>query len=44
LLRRRGRDAEATLAYERALALTDNGAEREFLDRRLREVRRQVRR
>ncbi len=44
LLRRRGRDAEAMLAYERALALTDNGAEREFLDRRLREVRRQVRR
>ena len=43
LLRRRGRDAEATLAYERALALTDNGAEREFLNRRLREVRRQVR-
>ncbi len=43
LLRRRGRDGEAALAYERALALTENGAEREFLDRRLREVRRQVR-
>ena len=40
LLRRRGRDAEAALAYERALALTDNRAEREFLGRRLREVRR----
>jgi RNA polymerase sigma-70 factor (ECF subfamily) len=43
LLRRRGRDAEAARAYERALALTENGAEREFLDHRLREVRRQVR-
>jgi RNA polymerase sigma-70 factor (ECF subfamily) len=40
LLRRRGRDAEAALAYERALALTDNRAEREFLGRRLREVHR----
>jgi RNA polymerase sigma-70 factor (ECF subfamily) len=40
LLRRRGRDAEAALAYEQALALTDNRAEREFIDRRLREVRR----
>jgi RNA polymerase sigma-70 factor (ECF subfamily) len=40
LLRRRGRDAEATLAYERALALTDNRAEREFLGRRLRGLRR----
>jgi len=43
LLRRRGRDGEAALAYERALALTENGAEREFLDRRLREVRRHAR-
>ena len=43
LLRRRGRDSEAALAYERALALTDNRAEREFLERRLREVRREVR-
>ena len=43
LLRRRGRDGEAALAYERAIALTENRAEREFLDRRLREVRRQVR-
>ena len=42
LLRRRGRDGEAALAYERAIALTENGSEREFLDRRLREVRRQV--
>jgi len=40
LLRRRGRHAEAALAYERALALTDNRAEREFLGRRLREVQR----
>jgi RNA polymerase sigma-70 factor (ECF subfamily) len=40
LLRRRGRHAEAALAYERALALTDNRAEREFLGRRLREVHR----
>ncbi len=31
---------QAALAYERALALTDNRAEREFLGRRLREVRR----
>ena len=40
LLRRRGRDAEAALAYERALSLTENGTEREFLERRLGEVRR----
>jgi len=39
LLRRRGRDREAALAYERALALTDNRAERDFLERRLRDVR-----
>ena len=39
LLRRRGRDSEAALAYERALALTDNRAERDFLERRLRGVR-----
>ncbi len=39
LLRRRGRDSEAALAYERALALTDNRAERDFLERRLRDVR-----
>src|SRR5438105_2535750 len=40
LLRRRGRDAEATLAYEWALALTDNRAESEYLGRRLREMHR----
>jgi RNA polymerase sigma-70 factor, ECF subfamily len=39
LLRRRGRDGEAALAYERALALTDNRAEREFLERRLHALR-----
>jgi RNA polymerase sigma-70 factor (ECF subfamily) len=43
LLRRRGRDSEAALAYERALALTDNRAEREFLERRLHDVRPEVR-
>ncbi|MFI1496991.1 RNA polymerase sigma factor [Streptomyces platensis] len=35
LLRRLGRDAEAAQAYERALARTDNTAERHFLQRRL---------
>ncbi|MFF3544835.1 RNA polymerase sigma factor [Streptomyces platensis] len=35
LLRRLGRDAEAAPAYERALARTDNTAERHFLQRRL---------
>jgi RNA polymerase sigma-70 factor, ECF subfamily len=34
LLRRLGREAEAATAYERAIALTDNAAEREFLERR----------
>ena len=43
LLRRRGRDSEAALAYERALTLTDNRAEREFLERRLHAVRPEVR-
>jgi len=38
LLRRRGRDSEAALAYERALALTDNRTERDFLERRLRDI------
>jgi RNA polymerase sigma-70 factor (ECF subfamily) len=33
LLRRLGRDAEAAAAYEDALALTDNAAERDFLSR-----------
>jgi RNA polymerase sigma-70 factor (ECF subfamily) len=40
LLRRRSRDGEAAIAYERALALTENGPEREFLEGRIREVRR----
>jgi RNA polymerase sigma-70 factor, ECF subfamily len=35
LLRRLGRDAEAALAYQAAIALTDNAAEREFLIGRL---------
>ena len=35
LLRRLGRDAEAAAAYEAALALTDNAAEREFLASRV---------
>ena len=39
LLRRRGRDREAALAYERAVALTDNRTESAFLEGRLREVR-----
>ena len=39
LLRRRGRDSEAALAYERALALTDNQPERAFIEGRIREVR-----
>ena len=34
LLRRLGRDAEAARAYQDALALTENAAEREFLRRR----------
>jgi RNA polymerase sigma-70 factor (ECF subfamily) len=35
LLRRLGRDGEAALAYEAAIALTENTAERDFLRRRL---------
>ena len=35
LLRRLGRSAEAALAYEAAIARTDNAAERDFLERRL---------
>jgi RNA polymerase sigma-70 factor, ECF subfamily len=35
LLRRLGRDGEARAAYERALALTTDGAERAFLEARL---------
>jgi RNA polymerase sigma-70 factor, ECF subfamily len=38
LLRRLGRHAEASAAYEMALALADNDAERMFLSRRLAEV------
>jgi RNA polymerase sigma-70 factor (ECF subfamily) len=36
LLRRLGRDAEAARAYARAIALTSNPVERDFLERRLR--------
>jgi RNA polymerase sigma-70 factor (ECF subfamily) len=39
LLRRLGRDDEARAAYERALELTPEGAEREFLAARLSENR-----
>jgi RNA polymerase sigma-70 factor (ECF subfamily) len=35
LLRRLGRDAEAALAYQEAIARTENAAERDFLQRRL---------
>ncbi len=38
LLRRLGRDEEATAAYRRAADLTANPAERAFLERRLREL------
>ena len=39
LLRRLGRDAEAVLAYEAAMARTTNDAERAFLERRRDEPR-----
>ena len=39
LLRRVGRREEAAVAYERAMSLATNGAERAFLARRLAEVR-----
>jgi len=39
LLRRAGRRDDAAIAYERALALTTNDAERRFLQRRLAEMR-----
>jgi len=39
LLRRLGRNGEASAAYERALALATNPKERAFLERRLREVK-----
>jgi RNA polymerase sigma-70 factor (ECF subfamily) len=42
LLRRLGVSAESATSYRRALALVTNEAERRFLDRRLREVRRTV--
>ena len=35
LLRRLGRTAEAAAAYETAIALTENAAEKSFLRRRL---------
>jgi RNA polymerase sigma-70 factor, ECF subfamily len=38
LLRRLGRDAEAALAYDAAIARTENTAERDFLQRRRREL------
>ena len=38
ILRRLGRSAEATAAYERALKLVTHDAERRYLERRLREV------
>jgi RNA polymerase sigma-70 factor (ECF subfamily) len=40
LLERLARDAEAALAYEAAIARTENAAEREFLSRRLRALTR----
>jgi RNA polymerase sigma-70 factor (ECF subfamily) len=39
MLNRLGRTAEAAQAYEVALTLTANAAERDFLDRRKRELR-----
>ena len=39
LLRRSGRTTEAALAYQRALELVENAAERRFLERRLAECR-----
>jgi RNA polymerase sigma-70 factor (ECF subfamily) len=39
LLRRLGRNGEAASAYTRALELAEQPAEREFLERRLAEVR-----
>ncbi len=40
LLRRLGRNAEATVAYRRAIELASNDVERSFLERRLAEVHR----
>ena len=39
LLQRLGRDAEASVAYQAALALSDNAAEQEFLAERVRSAR-----
>jgi RNA polymerase sigma-70 factor (ECF subfamily) len=39
ILRRLGRPGEAAVAYERALRLVTQPAERRYLERRLREVR-----
>jgi RNA polymerase sigma-70 factor (ECF subfamily) len=39
VLRRLGRNSEATVAYEQALSLVIHAAERRYLERRLREVR-----
>jgi len=39
LLRRLGRSTEAAEAYDAAIALTENAAEREFLERRRRDLR-----
>ena len=38
MLRRLGRGEEAVQAYRAALALTENGAERDFLGRRIAEA------
>jgi RNA polymerase sigma-70 factor (ECF subfamily) len=38
LLRRAGRGAEAASAYEAAIGLTENAAERDFLERSRREL------
>jgi RNA polymerase sigma-70 factor (ECF subfamily) len=38
MLRRLGRGGEAVSAYRAALALTENAAERAFIERRLREL------
>jgi len=43
LYRRAGRMADAVASYERALALTTQGAERRFIERRLAELRDQPR-
>jgi len=42
LLRRLGRTNEAREAYRRAMELTEDGAERRFLERRLTELKRRT--